>query len=86
MNTKILPENYPQVNISNEIAVAAGLGAQTEHDLFRAESLLSLLPTPSHTAAPPALDPDQRQAVLTTIVEMVSAARNTASAIEVLAD
>ena len=86
MNARILPAGNLSVNDSNVISVAAGLGAQIEHDLFRAESLLSLLATSSGTAALTELDADQRQAVLTTIVEMVSAARNTASAIEVLAD
>lgn len=86
MIDSILPENYPQVNISNEIAVAAGLGAQIEHDLFRAESLLLMMATSAGATALTELDADQRQAVLTTIVEMVSSARNTASAIEVLAD
>ena len=86
MIAQILPKNYPQVNTRSEIANAAGPGTQLEHELFRAESLLSLITTSAGAAALAEVDADQRQAVLNAIIEMVSAARNTASAIEVLAD
>lgn len=86
MIDSILPENYPQVNISNKLAIADGLVAQLEHELFRAESLLQLLATSSGAAALTELDADQCQAVLVTISEMVSSARDTASGIERLID
>ena len=86
MIDSILPENYPQVNISNKLAIADGLVAQLEHELFLAESLLQLLATSSGAAALTELDADQCQAVLVTISEMVSSARDTASGIERLID
>lgn len=86
MSTKILPKNSLEVNISNKLALADGLVAQLEHELFRAESLLQMMATSGGAAALTELDADQRQAVLTTIIEMVSAARDTASGIESLID
>lgn len=83
MSAKILPENSLRVNISDEIARAAGLGAQVKHDLFRAESILKLLTT---TAALARVGADQHQAILVTVAELVGSARNTASVIETLAD
>ncbi|CAM5779541.1 hypothetical protein ACFOHU_17565 [Ottowia pentelensis] len=86
MNSQIIPESYPQVNNSSQIAIANDLGAQLEHDLFRIESLLLLLTISSGATALAELDIERRQAVLGAVAQMATDARQRAHEIESLAD